>query len=94
MSSVNFFFACQAQLKPNNFDDFIFLIRYLCRKCKKKIGFYQKSYFFKIKLNDQPRDAKKSRAKFWGYFGNQNHPKLSARTYGFNCAFYMAHILE
>ena len=94
MSSVKVFFACQAQLKPNNFDDFIFLIRYLCRNCKKKIGFYQKSYFFKIKLDDQPRDAKKSRAKFWGYFGNQNHPKLSAWTYGFNCAFNMAHILE
>ena len=61
---------------------------------KKKNGFYQKSYFFKIKIDDQPGDASESRAKFWGYVGNQNHPKLSAWTYGFNCAFNMAHILE
>ena len=75
MSSVKVFFACQTQLKLNFFEDLIFLIIHFCRIYLKKICFYQKSYFFKIKLDDQPRDASESRAKFWGYVGNQNHSK-------------------
>ena len=55
---------------------------------------FTKNLFFKNKLEDQPCDASEYRANFWGYVGNQNHPKLSAWTYGFNCAFNMAHILE
>ena len=60
----------------------------------KKIGFYRENYFFQVKLDGQHCDASESIANFWGYVGNKKHTKLSAWTYGFSRAFYMAHLLE
>ena len=73
MSSVQVFCACQAPLKPNNFDDFFRNLE-IFAGIVKKLAFTKKKYFFKIKLDDQPCDASESRANFWGYVGNQKHP--------------------
>ena len=56
--------------------------------------FYQKITFPKIQFDDQHCDTNEYRAKFGIYVGNQKHPKLSTRTYGFSHAFKYRAFIE
>ena len=80
-NDIKIFFACLAPKKSKCI--FFFLVL----NVKKKKLVTKKSLLLKIKLEDQHRDASESRANFGIYVGNQKHPKLSTRTYGFTHVF-------
>ena len=52
-----------------------------------KTAVIKKTLFQKIWLDDQHFHASESRDDFWIYIGNQQHPKLSTRTYGSSHVF-------
>ena len=78
-------FSCQALLKPHNLDVHLRFVENLAGVCKKN-GLYNCFCCCNIRLDNQHCDASESRAKLRIDVGNQNHPKLSSRTYGFSCA--------